>query len=92
MAANPAANTGVPGGSTVTLLVGAGPESAAVPPLTGRTVAEAGPLLAERGLVLGAQTGLSTADPAQIGKILSSSPAAGEAVPVGTAVAVVVGN
>ena len=47
----------------------------------GRTVAEAGPLLTERGLVLGAQTEQNTADAAQVGKIISSTPAAGENVP-----------
>jgi serine/threonine-protein kinase len=89
---DPAANSQVAERSTVTLQVGNGPDQAAVPPLTGKTVADAGPLLIERGLVLGAQTEQNTADPTQIGKILSSSPAAGENVPAGTAVAVVVGK
>jgi beta-lactam-binding protein with PASTA domain/tRNA A-37 threonylcarbamoyl transferase component Bud32 len=89
---DPAANAQVAERSTVTLQVGNGPDQAAVPPLTGKTIADAGPLLTERGLVLGAQTEQSTADPAQVGKILSSSPAAGENVAAGTAVAVVVGK
>ena len=42
---DPAAGSQVPERSTVTLQVGNGPDQAAVPPLTGRTVAEAGPLL-----------------------------------------------
>jgi serine/threonine-protein kinase len=89
---DPAANTQVPERSTVSLQVGNGPDQAAVPPLTGRTVAEAGPLLTERGLVLGAQTEQNATDPDDVGKILSSSPAAGENVPAGTAVTVVVGR
>ena len=89
---DPSANSQVPERSTVKLQVGNGPDQGAVPPLTGRTVAEAGPLLTQRGLVLGAQTEQNTSDAAQVGKILSSSPAAGENVPAGTAVAVVVGK
>jgi serine/threonine-protein kinase len=89
---DPAANSQVPERSTVKLQVGNGPDQAAVPPLTGRSVAEAGPLLIQRGLVLGAQTEQNTTDPAQVGKIVSTSPAAGENVPAGTAVAVVVGK
>jgi serine/threonine-protein kinase len=92
MGTDPAANSQVPERSTVKLQVGNGPDQAAVPPLTGRTVAEAGPLLIQRGLVLGAQTEQNTSDPGQVGKILSSSPPAGENVPAGTAVAVVVGK
>ena len=89
---DPRAGTDVAQGSTVRLQVGSGPDQTAVPPLTGRTVAEAGPLLSDRGLVLGAQTEQDTTDPAQVGRIVSSSPAAGESVPGGTAVAVAVGR
>jgi len=89
---DPAAGTEVAEGSTVRLQVGNGPDQTAVPPLTGRTVAEASTLLSERGLVLGAQTEQNTTEASEIGKIISSSPAAGENVPGGTAVAVVVGR
>jgi serine/threonine-protein kinase len=89
---DPVANTQVAERSTVTLQIGNGPSEGAVPPLAGKTVAEATPLLTERGLVLGAQTEQNTADPTQVGKILSSTPAAGENVPAGTAVAVVLGK
>ncbi|HEX8518704.1 MAG TPA: Stk1 family PASTA domain-containing Ser/Thr kinase [Pseudonocardia sp.] len=89
---NPPANTQVAPRSTVTLQIGNGPSETAVPPLTGRTVAEAGQLLTDRGLVLGAQTERNTQDASQVGKILSSDPAAGENVPGGTTVAVVVGK
>ena len=76
----------------MTLQVGNGPDQAAVPPLNGKTVAEAGPLLTERGLLLGAQTEQNTSDATQVGKILSSTPAAGENVAAGTPVAVVIGK
>jgi serine/threonine-protein kinase len=89
---DPSASSQVPERSTVALQVGNGPDQAAVPPLTGKTVAEAGPLLTQRGLVLGAQTEQNTADPALVGKIISSSPAAGENAAGGTPVAVVVGK
>jgi serine/threonine-protein kinase len=89
---DPAADSQVAERSTVTLQVGNGPEQTAVPPLNGKTVAEAEPLLTGRGLALGAQTEQNTTDPTQVGKILSSSPAAGENVPAGTTVAVVVGK
>jgi eukaryotic-like serine/threonine-protein kinase len=88
---DPAAGTSVDEGSTVTLRVGGGPEQAAVPNLIGRTPAEASRLLAERGLTLGAQTSQGTTDAAQVGKIISSTPAAGENAPGGSTVAVVVG-
>ena len=89
---DPAANTEVAERTTVTLQVGNGPDKAAVPPLNGKTVAEAGPLLTERGLLLGAQTEQNTSDATQVGKILSSTPAAGENVAAGTPVAVVIGK
>ena len=89
---DPPANTEVAERTTVTLQVGNGPDQAAVPPLTGKTVVEAGPLLIERGLVLGPQTEQNTSDSSQVGKIISSTPAAGENVAAGTPVAVVVGK
>jgi serine/threonine-protein kinase len=89
---DPPAGTQVPERSTVTLQVGNGPDQVAVPPLVGKTVAEVGPLLTERGLTLGAQTEQATSDASQVGKILSSTPASGENVAAGTAVAVVVGK
>jgi eukaryotic-like serine/threonine-protein kinase len=89
---DPAGGTPVAVNSTVTLRIGKGPDQAAVPRLVGRSVAEAGQLLAERGLTLGAQTEQDVTDAGQIGKIVSSAPEAGENVPGGSAVAVVVGR
>jgi serine/threonine-protein kinase len=89
---DPAGGTPVAVNSTVTLRIGAGPDQAAVPRLVGRSVEEAGQLLTERGLTLGAQTEQDVTDGAQVGKIVSSSPEAGENVPGGSAVAVVVGK
>jgi serine/threonine-protein kinase len=89
---DPPVGTAVDERSTVTMKIGAGPEQAAVPNLIDKTVAEAGPLLEARGLVLGAQTEQDVSNPAQVGKIISSTPAAGENAPGGSAVAVVVGK
>jgi serine/threonine-protein kinase len=55
-------------------------------------VVEASRLLAERGLTLGQQTEQAVTDGAQVGKIVSSTPAAGENTPGGSQVAVVVGK
>ena len=77
--------------SSVVLQIGNGPATAAVPALTGRTPEEAQTLLTQRGLTLGEQTTRETADADQIGKIIESTPRAGEDAPGGSAVAVVVG-
>jgi serine/threonine-protein kinase len=92
METDPPSGTNVPVNSVVVLKVGNGPDQAAVPALVGKTVAEAGPLLTERGLTLGAQTEQAVSDASQVGKIVSSTPASGENVAAGTAVAVVVGK
>jgi serine/threonine-protein kinase len=89
---DPAGGTDVVVGTRVTLRVGSGPAQAAVPNLNGRTVVEASRLLAERGLTLGQQTEQAVTDGAQVGKIVSSTPAAGENTPGGSQVAVVVGK
>ncbi len=87
----PAVGTLVDERTPITLAVGKGPATAAVPPLVGRTVAEATALLQERGLALGQQTSKETSESDQVGKVLESTPGAGESVPGGSAVAVVVG-
>jgi beta-lactam-binding protein with PASTA domain/predicted Ser/Thr protein kinase len=89
---DPASNVQVPERSTVTIFVGTGPAQATVPALDGKSPAEAQTLLEARGLTLGAQTEQETADESQVGKILSSNPAAGVDAPGGSAVAVVVGK
>jgi beta-lactam-binding protein with PASTA domain len=77
--------------STVVLQIGGGPAQAAVPPLVGRTVSDAEQLLRDRGLTLGEQSQEPTGDRNLVGKIIRSSPGAGENAPGGSAVAVVVG-
>jgi serine/threonine-protein kinase len=77
--------------SSVVLQIGSGPGQAAVPPLVGRTVSEAEQLLRDRGLTLGGQSEEPTSDRNLVGKIIRSSPGAGENAPGGSAVAVVVG-
>jgi len=89
---DPGAGVSVAERSRVTIFVGTGPASATVPALSGKTVKEAQTLLEQRGLKLGEQTTQETADSAQVGKIIQSTPAAGVDAPGGSAVAVVVGT
>jgi serine/threonine-protein kinase len=89
---DPASNVQVAERSTVTIFVGTGPAQATVPALDGKTPAEAQALLEARGLTLGDQTEQETSDESKVGKVLSSSPAAGVDAPGGSAVAVVVGK
>jgi len=89
---DPGAGVSVAERSRVTIFVGTGPASATVPALSGKTVQEAQTLLEQRGLKLGEQTTQETADSAQVGKIIQSTPAAGVDAPGGSAVAVVVGT
>ena len=87
----PAAQVQVAERSRVTLFVGAGPTETSVPALEGRTLADAEPLLAQRGLTLGQVTEVPTSDPELVGRIVRSVPGPGETVPGGSAVAVEVG-
>jgi serine/threonine-protein kinase len=88
----PGVGTAVDEGSTVKLLVGKGPDQTTVPVLRGLTVEQATQALKERGLVLGAQTEQDVTDPAQVGKIVSSTPEGGASVAGNSPVAVVVGK
>ncbi|WP_181781526.1 Stk1 family PASTA domain-containing Ser/Thr kinase [Pseudonocardia pini] len=88
---DPGAGVQVAERSRVTIFVGTGPASVAVPALSGKTVAEAQTLLEQRGLKLGEQTSQETSESSQVGKIIQSTPAAGVDAPGGSAVAVVVG-
>jgi eukaryotic-like serine/threonine-protein kinase len=87
----PPSGTNVETRSTVILQIGGGPAQAAVPPLIGKTVDEAEQLLRDRGLTLGEPSEEPTADRNLVGKIIRSTPGAGENAPGGSAVAVVVG-
>ncbi|MCE0761858.1 Stk1 family PASTA domain-containing Ser/Thr kinase [Pseudonocardia kujensis] len=89
---DPGSNVQVAERSRVTIYVGTGPASATVPALSGKTTDEAAALLQQRGLKLGEQNTQETSDSSLVGKIISSSPAAGVDAPGGSAVSVVVGT
>ncbi|MGH8966355.1 MAG: PASTA domain-containing protein, partial [Actinomycetes bacterium] len=89
---SPGVGTEVDERTVVTMVVGGGPASVRVPLLEGRTVTEATDILEEEGLVLGTQEEQETPDPSKVGKIISSTPRAGESAKGGSEVAVVVGK
>lgn len=77
---NPPIGSGVPPGSTVTILVSSGPPTTQVPNLSGDSVAQARAALQAAGLALGSVFG-----PAH-GSVFATVPEAGTTVPDGTAV------
>jgi serine/threonine-protein kinase len=77
---NPPMGTTVPHGSTVTVVVSAGPPLVQVPDVTGRTVTEATSLLHSAGVAVGQVYG-----PAH-GKVFTTDPSAGASVQQGSAV------
>jgi len=90
---DPPPGTLVAEGSTVTLEVGSGPVEAKVPNLRGLTPEEAAEALTEVGLTLSPNPPEAqiVQDENQIGRVIRSNPAAGQMVPEGTPVAIVVG-
>jgi beta-lactam-binding protein with PASTA domain/predicted Ser/Thr protein kinase len=72
-------------GSTVTLSVSSGPDTVPVPDLKGDSPDEARTLLTSLGLKVGTSTPVDNTD-VDKGKIVSSDPASGQAVAVGSAV------
>ena len=78
-------------GTDVTLQVSQGPERYAVPRLDGLDVATAQQTVEQNQLTLGEQT-RQHHETVPAGQVVSSTPAAGEQVPPGTAVAVVVSD
>jgi eukaryotic-like serine/threonine-protein kinase len=89
---DPAVGSEVEERTTVNLVVGSGPANVNVPRLEGLTVQEAQTLLENAGLQLGAQTQQETSDSTKVGRILASTPRAGEPADGGATVAVVVGS
>ena len=89
---DPPVGTQVAQRSVVNLSVGSGPPSSPVPTVIGKTVAEATAALAPYSLTVGAQTQGETDDPTLVGRIIDSTPKAGEAAPGGSAVAVTIGT
>jgi len=78
--------------SIVNLTVGSGPPSSPVPTLIGKTVDQATAALAPYSLTVGAQTKGETDDPSLVGKIIDSTPKAGDPAAGGSAVAVTIGT
>ncbi|MDP8900089.1 MAG: PASTA domain-containing protein, partial [Actinomycetota bacterium] len=76
-------------GSEVTIAVGTGPETVRVPNVTGVTVAQAGEILEENGLVLGGQVE-DYNETVPEGSIISQDPGENESVEPGEAVDVTV--
>jgi beta-lactam-binding protein with PASTA domain len=89
---NPAPNTLVARGSTVTLIVSSGPGQVRVPPLVGLTEGTARNLLDERGL--GIDVSYRELDPGDAfdGTVLEQSIASNQEVDKGTVISVVVGQ
>lgn len=86
---DPAAGVRIPVGSAVAVTISTGARPVQVPDLTGQTVSEASATLGQAGLAAGQVTQEQSTD-APAGTILSQDPSAGDEVPPGTAVNVVV--
>ncbi|MCX5769422.1 MAG: PASTA domain-containing protein [Candidatus Hydrogenedentes bacterium] len=89
MSQEPVAETEVPEGTVVALVVASGPESIAVPDVVGQPLATAQSSLSAAGLVAGTVTEVYSAT-VPAGEIISQNPLPGASVPSGTAVALVV--
>ena len=92
LATDPVAGTTLAQRSVVNLTVGSGPAAVPVPALIGKTTDEATTALAQFGLTLGATSTKETTDATLVGKIIDSTPKAGETAQGGSAVAVVIGS
>ena len=82
---NPEGGGSAPRGSTVELSVSSGPDTVAVPDLSGYSAAEAKVALENLGLKVGKTDQVDDTE-VDKGKIVSTDPAAGQTVPVDTAV------
>jgi serine/threonine-protein kinase len=88
---NPVAGTKVATSTPVTLTVSTGPGSVNVPSVLGDTVKQARQLLSQAGLKVGAiRHQNSTTSPA--GQVTDTSPTAGQSVPVGSKITLVVSS
>jgi beta-lactam-binding protein with PASTA domain/predicted Ser/Thr protein kinase len=72
-------------GSTVTLSVSSGPDTVPIPDLKGDSIDEARTLLTSLGLKIGTSTQVDNSD-VDKGKIVSTDPASGQTIAVGSAV------
>jgi serine/threonine-protein kinase len=89
VAQDPAANTQVPPGSTVTVNVSKGPTKVPVPDVTTQDEATARSILETAGFKVEV-TRQQTADPNENGSVLSQDPPGGTQAPAGTTVTIVV--
>jgi eukaryotic-like serine/threonine-protein kinase len=87
----PAGGTKADKGSTVNLTVSSGPASVNVPSVVGETEAQARKALAKAGLKVG-RTITQTSDQFAAGTVIDTSPSAGQPVPSGSMVTLVVSS
>src|SRR4051812_2551246 len=83
ISADPTDGAQVPPGTQVDLVVSSGPDTVDVPELAGRPQAEAERALEDAGLAVGDVSKVESTDRAK-GEVVSSDPAAGDAVPPAT--------
>ncbi len=89
ISSDPAANTQVPKGSTVTVNVSSGPAQVTVPDVTGKNEADATSILNAAGFSVVVQ---KVVDPANNGKVKSQSPPGNTKANSGSTVTIVVGT
>ena len=87
----PVGGTKVNQGSTVSLTVSSGPTSVSVPSVVGDTVAQARHTITKAGLKVG-RTVSESSDTISSGNVIDTSPSAGQPVPVGSAITLVVSS
>ncbi|MBV7302342.1 Stk1 family PASTA domain-containing Ser/Thr kinase [Corynebacterium sp. TAE3-ERU2] len=87
---NPSADSTLPKGSTVTLIVSSGKEIVEVPQITGRTTEAANRELERVGLKLNSTPREQPSDTAPAGEIIEQSPPAGTAVSKGSEVSITI--
>ena len=86
----PAANSSVPAGTQVTLVISNGKEITEVPDLTGKNTSQAANVLKEAGLALNQEVKEDTSDDVPAGEIISQTPVQGSQVSKGTKVTITV--
>lgn len=88
---DPTEGTSVDEGSTVTLYVSTGPDTASVPDVSGMSQQQARDQLEAAGFTVGDVQQQNSPDQAE-DRVLSTDPAAGQAVPAGTEVTIIVAS
>jgi eukaryotic-like serine/threonine-protein kinase len=89
---DPAGNTESTQGHAVNLLISTGPQKVPMPDVVGDTPEEAASKISNAGLIPRAPTFLAVTDPAQDGKVVKTSPAAGIPAREGSGVIIRVGT